>query len=528
MMSSVTGFRLQVLPRGEGLFLLLLLRPRVPTNANDEDDLDENPDNTIQINDESDSEIGDDEGEAPLSRLRPRRKVNYSHIKVMRKPEDYSHYRNPSSNLHASFESTLMTQHSMKKGIKVFGQAGIDAVLSELKQLHDRKVLEPKSDDEMTDEDRKRSLQYLMFLKKNSSGKIKGRGCADGRKQREHIPKEDASSPTVAIEAVMLISVIDAKEGRDVATVDIPGAFMQVDQEGLVHMKMEGKMAELLVKLDPKLYRKYVQIEKGEKVLYVQLKKALYGTLKAALLFWKKLSAKIEESGFVINPYDWCVSNKMINRKQCTIIWHVDDLKISHVDAKVNTHVINLINDEFGQEAPLTITRGKIHEYPGMTLDFSSPGKVRVIMKDYVQGMLDEIPDDMDGIAATPAPKHIFDVNEINPVKLDEEKSVMFHHNVAKLLFLYKRAKPDIQTAVAFLCTRFKSPDEDDYKKLARVMKYVRATLHIPLTLEADNLRLMKWWVDADCDVHPDMKSHTGGTFSLGRGSCPMHLVTVK
>jgi hypothetical protein len=491
----------------------------VPTNANDEDDLEGNTNNTIQVNDESDSETGDDEREAPLSRLRPRRKVNYSHIKVMREPEDYSRYRNPSSNLHASFESTLMTQHSMKKGIKVFGQAGIDAVLSELKQLHDRKVLEPKNDKEMTDEDRKRSLQYLMFLKKKSSGQIKGRGCADGRKQREHIPKEDASSPTVAIESVMLTSVIDAKEGRDVATVDIPGAFMQVDQEDLVHMKMEGKMAELLVKLDPKLYRKYVQIEKGKKVLYVQLKKALYGTLKAALLFWKKLTEKIEEWGFVINPYDWCVANKIINKKQCTIIWHVDDLKISHVDAEVNTHVISLINNEFGQEAPLTITRGKVHEYLGMTLDFSNPGKVKIIMKEYIQGMLNEIPDDMDGVAVTPAPRHIFDVNETNPVKLDEDKSVMFHHNVAKLLFLCKRAKPDIQTAVAFLCTRVKSPDEDDYKKLARVMKYLRATIHIPLTLEADNLRLMKWWVDAAFAVHPDMKGHTGGTFSLGRGS---------
>ena len=57
---------------------------------------------------------------------------------------------------------------------------------------------------------------------------------------------------------------------------DIPGAFMQVDEDDLVHMKMQGQMAELLVKLDPKLYRKYVQVEKGKNVLYVQLKKALY------------------------------------------------------------------------------------------------------------------------------------------------------------------------------------------------------------------------------------------------------------
>eukprot|EP00978_Attheya_sp_CCMP212_P027966 scaffold95216_cov68-Attheya_sp.AAC.4 len=145
----------------------------------------------------------------------------------------------------------------------------------------------------MSSEDRQRSLQYLMLLKKKSSGHIKGRGCADGR-NNENIPQK----------RMLAHPLLQLKEGRGVTTVDIPGAFMQVDQEDIVHMKMEGQMAELLVKLDPKLYRKYVQVERGKKVLYAQLKKALYGTLKAALLFWKKLTTKIEEWGFVINPYD--------------------------------------------------------------------------------------------------------------------------------------------------------------------------------------------------------------------------------
>jgi hypothetical protein len=88
-----------------------------------------------------------------------------------------------------------------------------------------------------------------------------------------------------------------------VATFDIPGAFMQAIMEDLVHMKLEGKMAKLLVKLDPKLYRKHV-----------------YGTLKAALLFWRKLSAELKEWVFEINPYNWCVANKTIDGKQCTIL----------------------------------------------------------------------------------------------------------------------------------------------------------------------------------------------------------------
>ena len=265
---------------------------------------------------------------------------------------------------------------------------------------------------------------------------------------------------------MFLTSVIDARENRDVATVDIPGAFMQADMDDVVHMKLEGKMAELLVKVDPKLYRKYVQMEKGKMVLYVELRKALYGTLKAALLFWRKLTGILKSWGFIPNPYDWCVVNKMINDKQCTIIWHVDDLKISHVDSEVVTNVIEKLEKEFGTEAPLTKTRGKLHDYLGMTIDFSTPGKVCFNMADYVKGVLDELPPDMDGEAATPAANHLFEVNPV-PELLDDKTADMFHHNVAKLLFLCKRAQPDIQTAVAFLCTRVKSPDMDDYKKLA-------------------------------------------------------------
>ena len=201
--------------------------------------------------------------------------------------------------------------------------------------------------DNLTKDQKRASLRYLMFLTKKRCGRIKARGCADGRKQRETTSKEDASAPTVSIEAVMLSAVIDSMEGRDVATVDIPGAFMQADIDEVVHVKFEGEIAEMLVKLDPKLYQKYVKDENGKTVLYVELLKALYGTLKAALLFWKLLSKKLVLWGFEINPYDWCVANTTIDGKQCTILWHVDDLKISHVDPKVNTTMIGLIDNIF-------------------------------------------------------------------------------------------------------------------------------------------------------------------------------------
>jgi hypothetical protein len=190
-----------------------------------------------------------------------------------------------------------------------------------------------------------------MFMSKKRCGRIKARGCADGRKQRETTSKEEASSPTVAIESVMLSITIDTMEECDVATVDILGAFIQADIDEVVHVRFEGEIAEMLVVMDPKLYRKYIRDENGKAVLYFELLKALCGTLRAALLFWKLLSGKLILWGFTINPYEWCVANMMIYGKQHTVLWHVNDLKISYVHEEVNTNIINKINDEFGKEA---------------------------------------------------------------------------------------------------------------------------------------------------------------------------------
>jgi hypothetical protein len=238
-----------------------------------------------------------------------------------RRPRDYGH-------LHTTMSGIMLAQHTMKKGLKLFGDEGTEAVLTELKQLHDRKVMVPEDPDELSKEDKEGALEYLMFLKQKRCGKIKGRGCADGRKVRLYTAKEEAISPSVSIEAVMLSCVLDANEGRDVATADIPGAFMQADMDEIIYMRLEGTMADLLIKLDPDTYQRHARKINGKTVLYVRLIKALYGTLRAALLFWRKLSSKLKEWGFEINPYDWCVANKVINGEQCTVLRHVDDLKI--------------------------------------------------------------------------------------------------------------------------------------------------------------------------------------------------------
>ena len=114
-------------------------------------------------------------------------------------------------------------------------------------------VVEPKKPQDLSYEQRKRSMAYLMFLNlKINEVTIKGRGCADGRKHRYWLSKEDKLSPTVYTEGLMLSFMIDAMEGRQVATVDNPGAFLQTDYDkGYIHIKLEGAMVTLLEEIDP-------------------------------------------------------------------------------------------------------------------------------------------------------------------------------------------------------------------------------------------------------------------------------------
>jgi hypothetical protein len=225
----------------------------------------------------------------------------------------------------SSYKNIVVTQYNLKQGIRKFGNPGKAALMTELQQLYDQDVMIPINKYDLTATERKGTLRYLMFLQEKRCGTIKGRGCADRRPQRDYMRKQETSSPTVATKALMLTCVVDAIEGRDVATCDIPGAFMQSDMKGKVVMKLEGVMAEVIVQIDPRQYTKYIEKENSKDVIYIILQKALYGTLQAALLFWQNLSTQLKEWGFEINPYDFCVANKMINGKQCTIVWHVDD-----------------------------------------------------------------------------------------------------------------------------------------------------------------------------------------------------------
>ena len=329
----------------------------------------------------------------------------------------------------------------------------------------------------------------------------------------------------------MCSCLIDAIERRCVVIGDIPGAFLQADypqDEGKeCYIKFEGVMVDMICDIRPKYEDLIKTTTNGKRWLVGKVTKAIYGTLLGARLFYDKLRGFLESIGYEANNYDECTFNKMINGKQCTIQFHVDDLKMSHVDQSVLDDLINKLNAEFGEIRKLAASYGHIHEYLGMTIDYSEDGKVKLTMYDYLEDIIVEAPDDMDGIAVNVASEHLFKVNP-ECEKLDHEVADYFHRTVARLLFASKRARPDLQTAVAFLCTRVAKPDKDDYKKLKRVIQYIRDTIFLPLVLGWDESGILTWSIDAAFAVHMDMKSHTGYSLTMGTGALVSGFVKQK
>ena len=116
-----------------------------------------------------------------------------------------------------------------------------------------------------------------------------------------------------------MTATIEVIENRDITVVDIPNVYIQTRIDDKVVMKLQSKLAEIIVLTAPGIYNKYVVVEKNVPMFYVEVLHVLHKTLKAVLLFYKKLVKHLKSQRFTLNSYDVCVVNKMINKKQTTI-----------------------------------------------------------------------------------------------------------------------------------------------------------------------------------------------------------------
>jgi hypothetical protein len=203
-----------------------------------------------------------------------------------------------------NFEASKSTpQYGFNRGMKDFGKLGFEATMKELDDnligMRAVRMLKPNEVNKNVWSD---ALSYLMFLKRNRDGTIKARGCADGRPQREYITKDELSSPTVSIYALMASCLMDVIDDRKVVTCDIPGAFLHADwpADQDCYLKFENVMVDMICQIDPK-YKSNVIYREKKKLIFARLNKAVYGTLLGAILFYQKLSKQLTDWDYVQN-----------------------------------------------------------------------------------------------------------------------------------------------------------------------------------------------------------------------------------
>jgi hypothetical protein len=412
---------------------------------------------------------------------------------------------------------------SMKKAVKLQEKGDDRAMKSaykEVKQVVDFNVIEgvmPR-DPTMVQKLKNKKASIIrshLFAKEKRSGDYKGRLVGGGNRQDRSIySASQITSPTVSLQSVLTTAAIAATENRDVMCIDVVGAYLHCDLEEDVYMVLEPIVARILCEIEPE----YEPFKDSKGQIIVKLKKALYGLVESARLFYNHLSKTIEGLGFTRNPYDICVFNRTIDGKQQTVCFYVDDLFCTCADPALNDR----LRDELDAIYPnLKVHRGDKHDYLGMEMTFDRVKKtVDISMSKYVKELVTAHPPTVSkkkkNPPSSPSNDDLFAIDEGSPL-LPSGEAGTFHTVVAKCLYLSQR-RSDISTTVAFLCTRVQAPTAEDSTKLNRLLHYLSGTTGYVMKLSAKDMRV-KAYIDAAYGVHMDGKSHTGVWIRIGHGA---------
>ncbi len=408
---------------------------------------------------------------------------------------------------------------SYKKGLMKYGDRAMDAAEKELRQMLEQDVWSPVLYGDLPADQKKKVIRSFMFLKEKFTpeglfDKLKMRLVAGGHMQEKQ-ELEITSSPTVSLTAVHIIFTYAAAHDMIVVTVDITGAYLNASMKHLdILMRIDPELVDVLIKINPT----YAGFRGRDGSMIVKLKKALYGCVESAKLWYDLLAGRIIAYGLKRCTIDECVFRLEDAEGNVLMIvaLYVDDLIITSKDQSLIDEFNVFLRKEF---KTITENVGDKQNYLGMTFNIDRVKKqVEVTMEKYVEDVID-MSSHLSGCAKTPATSNLFDVDDSSPVASDLE-SQKFHSVVAKVLYLAKRARPDLLTTISFLSSRVKDVRLEDIEKLNRMLRYIRGTKTLGLVLIADPNGKLVAYVDASFGVHilDDGKSQTGVFVTMGSG----------
>ena len=213
-------------------------------------------------------------------------------------------------------------------------------------------------------------------------------------------------------------------------------------------------------------------------------------------------------------------------------MWYAGDNKISYENPEVVTEVIDLMKKHFGN---LIVKRGNKHRFLGMNITIYLKEKIEIEMKDQLEKAVDIFTqsgrNEITKQITSPATRMLIEVNS-KCETLSRDKWDIFHSIVAKLLWIIKRARPDLETTISYLYTRVTKYDTDNWRKSRRLIVHMKSTINDIRIIGATDLKSTYTWIYTAYAMNSDMRSQTGGVISLGLGvlyaKCAKQKLNVK
>ena len=419
---------------------------------------------------------------------------------------------------------------TLSKDIERYGEPGLEAAKAEINQILKTGCLSPVHESEITNEEKHKALDCKLFIQSKRDGRTKARlvgGTGASSQDKGLYP--DLSSPTVRYESVMLLLKAAAHNGQKVAVADIPGAYLHAKFTDLSldakpdarrFVKANGRLASLMA--DNHKHCKNAITKHG--IIFLEIKRALYGLIESAKLWYCELSSMLIAQGFSQHECDPCIFSKP--NQQFTIGVYVDDIIILYRRQQDLSWFLSLLEKTYGEPRAQMI--GPI-DYLNVTITRQNDGGMTISQKRYILAIAEKFPKyfsaDTTSYPSTPYDAKLFEPLDTTPA----EDPKTFTSVVMSLVYTCTRGRPDIFLGISFLCTHVQSPTKADEQKLKRICLYLMGTIDKVLLLTpSPELNLISW-IDASYAIHQDAKGHSGVIITAGeKGGSPVFISSRK
>ena len=393
------------------------------------------------------------------------------------------------------------------------------AVATELHNIVKRETWRLVKPSAMTLDERKKIIPSKLFLKlklkaNGAIAKLKARLVAGGHRQHPDTFSR-TSSPTIDTSHIFLALSIAATYGWDLATLDVPSAYLNADIPDIVHMRLDKDVSKVFVDIFPQF--KDLMDEKGS--IIVQLLKALYGLKQAGAAWNDNITDLLKRLGFTQSLVDKCWFYKGQGADATIVLLHVDDLLILTKDIRTRTALLKAMKEAYGEDCELHT--GSIIEYLGMQIErILNPSGFKVWQPGYTSRSTENYTPDS-RTYSTPSTADFFDTLDDPNTVYPAEYAYEFQSHLATLLYLACHTRPDILKECVFLASHIMNPGPIARAKLNRLYGYLRATPDLGIFITGGDLQLTVY-TDASYAVHRNGRSHSALVISLGMDSGPV------